>query len=165
MKNNKVEICAKEGCKLTGEYKAPLNKSQLRSYQFFCLEHIKEFNKSWNFHEGYESDFLEEEIKKDTIWRRFTKPFGSSFRNFNDEIFQDTHNFFKKNNSNLTGLRKHLNNLELEAPVTLEKVKKQYKKLVKIYHPDIREKNQKENVEKFRNIVSSYNYLLNYFSR
>ena len=39
-----------------------LNKSQLRSYQFFCLEHIKEFNKSWNFHEGYESDFLEEEI-------------------------------------------------------------------------------------------------------
>ena len=45
-KNNKEKICNFPDCELEGDYRAPTGYESLNDYQWFCLEHIKEFNKS-----------------------------------------------------------------------------------------------------------------------
>ena len=48
-KKNKIEnLCNHPNCKEEGVYKAPLDYDNLGNYQWFCIEHIKEFNKKWN---------------------------------------------------------------------------------------------------------------------
>ena len=45
-KKNKIEnLCNYPDCNLKGEYRAPRGYNSLNDYQWFCLEHIKEFNK------------------------------------------------------------------------------------------------------------------------
>ena len=70
MKKNKIEIkakklsweeknefycCDKKGCKSEGRYKAPKSKLNIRNYYFFCLKHVKEYNKSWDYYKKYVS--------------------------------------------------------------------------------------------------------------
>ena len=50
---------------------------------------------------------------------------------------------------------KPIKKLELKMPITLEKIKKNYKKLVKIFHPDVNGNNKKAE-EKFKQINESY---------
>ena len=57
---------------------------------------------------------------------------------------------------------KALKDLDLEMPVSLEKIKKNYKKLVKIFHPDVNGNNKKAE-EKFKQINESYKLLLKKF--
>ena len=57
---------------------------------------------------------------------------------------------------------KALNDLDLELPISLEKIKKNYKKLVKIFHPDVNGNNKKAE-EKFKQINESYKLLLKKF--
>ena len=57
---------------------------------------------------------------------------------------------------------KALNDLDLEMPISLEKIKKNYKKLVKIFHPDVNGNNKKAE-EKFKQINESYKLLLKKF--
>ena len=52
--------------------------------------------------------------------------------------------------------------LSLDLPLTLEKIKKTYKKLVKIFHPDVNG-NDKKAEEKFKEINNSYKILLKKF--
>ena len=52
--------------------------------------------------------------------------------------------------------------LNLDLPLTMEKIKNNYKKLVKIFHPDVNG-NNKEAEEKFKEINQSYKVLLNKF--
>ena len=41
--NKEKKICNFPDCELEGDYRAPLGYENLNSYQWFCLEHIKEF--------------------------------------------------------------------------------------------------------------------------
>ena len=40
------KICDKENCFEIGEFKAPKSRKRLNDYYFFCINHIKEYNKS-----------------------------------------------------------------------------------------------------------------------
>jgi len=42
-------ICDWNNCKEIGEYKAPIEKDNSKKYRMLCLEHVKEFNKNWNY--------------------------------------------------------------------------------------------------------------------
>ena len=57
---------------------------------------------------------------------------------------------------------KALSILNVKLPITLEKIKKNYKKLVKIFHPDVNG-NNKDKENKFKDINNSYKILLNKF--
>ena len=72
-------------------------------------------------------------------------------------------NFFKNKviDENLTHEEnKALKALNMKLPLTIEKVKKNYKKLVKIFHPDVNDNNKKAE-ETFKDINKSYRILLN----
>ena len=45
-------ICDWNNCKKIGEYKAPVEKDNSKKYRMLCLEHVKEFNKNWNYFSG-----------------------------------------------------------------------------------------------------------------
>ena len=44
-------ICDWKNCKEVGAYKAPIERDNSRKYRLLCLEHIKIFNKNWNYFE------------------------------------------------------------------------------------------------------------------
>ena len=63
-----------------------------------CLEHIKIFNKSWNYFADMSDDEIENFIKSDLTWHKPTKSFGSSenfFRIFWLNALDDKINIFK----------------------------------------------------------------------
>ena len=86
-KKNKIEnLCNHPNCKEEGVYKAPLGYDNLSNYQWFCMEHIKEFNKKWNYHKKMDASEIENDIRFDTIWRRPTNSFGSGKKFYNFTI-------------------------------------------------------------------------------
>ena len=169
--------CDKVDCNEKGKFKAPKSRILLNEYYFFCLEHIKEYNKSWDFYKGLSVNQIESSMREDIIWNRPSWPLkGNPYKVieqinnfFSEDIEHLNHgnkdSYFKNKviDENLTEEEdKALSILSLKLPLTLEKIKKNYKKLVKIFHPDVNG-NNKDKEDKFKDINNSYKILLNKF--
>ena len=173
---NFFKECDKKNCKNEGEFKAPKSRLVLNEYYFFCLEHIKEYNKSWDFYRGLSANQIENSMREDIIWNRPSWPLkGNPYKvmeqinsfysdEINDLNINEKDNSYFKNKLIDESLTKEeneaLTNLGLKLPLTLEKIKKSYKKLVKIFHPDVNG-NNKDAEEKFKEINKSYKIILN----
>ena len=171
------KICDSKKCTKRGEYRAPKSRILLNEFFYFCLNHIKEYNKSWDFYKGMTVNQIENSMRSDTVWDRPSWPLKGNYKNSFDEFKEYVDDFIKNNEDNVNeNLFKNklldetltlkesqaINNLQLEMPISLEKVKKNYKKLVKIFHPDVNENNKKAE-EKFKQINESYKLLLKKF--
>ena len=66
--------CDKDDCNKKGEFKAPKSRLLLNEYYFFCIEHIKEYNKSWDFYKGLNVNQIENSMRDDVIWNRPSWP-------------------------------------------------------------------------------------------
>ena len=134
--------CAAVGCKEEGKYPAPKSRNALRDYLWFCLEHVREYNKAWNYYEGLQGAALEAEIRRATTWERPSWKFATGKPSENS--FEDPLGLFDFDNRETTPAERHASPEERRAwqilqlsPVTdIDIVKKQYKKLVKKNHPD-----------------------------
>ena len=71
---NYVRMCDKENCKNKGEFRAPKSRLLLNEYYFFCIDHIKEYNKSWDFYKGLSVNQIENSMREDIIWNRPSWP-------------------------------------------------------------------------------------------
>ena len=174
------KICDKNECNEKGEYRAPKSRINLNQYYYFCLKHVKEYNKSWDFYKGLTVEQIEKSMMKDTIWDRPSWPLKGSPASVLDQIndfINNDYNLLEKDNKfkefskykildhNLTNDQNQaLKRLELSLPVNLDEIKKKYKKLVKIFHPDVND-NNKEAENKFKEINESYKILLKKFVR
>ena len=49
-------ICDWNNCNEIGDYKAPVEKDNSKKFRMLCLEHVKEFNKNWNYFSGMNDD-------------------------------------------------------------------------------------------------------------
>ena len=174
---NSFKKCDSDKCNEKGEYRAPKSRIMLNEYFYFCLKHIKVYNKSWDFYKGMSVDQIESSMRNDTVWDRPSWPLKGNYKNVFDEFNRYTDDFIKneddKVNDNYFKNKllnetlniedtKALNDLGLEIPISLEKIKKNYKKLVKIFHPDVNG-NNKNAEEKFKQINESYKLLLKKF--
>ena len=173
-----LKICDKEECNENGKYKAPKSRIKLNEYYYFCLNHVKEYNKSWDFYKGLTVNQIEKAMCKDTIWNRPSWPLKGKPSKIMDqinELLNNDNNFFEKDSyyygfyknklidETLTAEQNNaLKLLNLELPVNLDQIKKKYKKLVKIFHPDVNG-NNKEAENKFKEINESYKILLKKF--
>ncbi len=169
--------CDSHKCTEKGEYRAPKSRLKLNEYFYFCLNHIKEYNKSWDFYKGMTVDQIENSMRSDTVWDRPSWPLKGKYKNvfdefnwFSDEFVkiddsQAQDNYFKNKllDESITLEESNaLKDLDLKMPISLEKIKKNYKKLVKIFHPDVNGNNKKAE-EKFKQINESYKLLLKKF--
>ena len=140
--NSVTKRCDAEGCVAEGIYPAPKSRNELRDYLWFCLDHVRAYNKSWNYYEGLQGAALEAEIRRATTWERPSWKFATGKPS--DEMFHDTFGLFdfenRENGSpeqKLTPEEKRAWQIMRMTPVTdLKQLKKQYKTLAKENHPD-----------------------------
>lgn len=165
--NDKVtQNCDSPDCHKAGEYRAPKSREHLQDYYWFCLEHVRVYNKSWNYYAGMSEDEVEVERRADTYWHRPTRPLGGdSFYSYkiNDSfgLFEDQEVGEKTKSSNIAATGKELEALSilnLSPPVTRQEIKNKYKELVKIHHPDTNRDN-KDAEEQLKLINRAYETL------
>jgi len=134
--------CAADGCPLEGIYPAPRSRDALRDYLWFCLDHVRTYNKAWNYYDGLHGAALEAEIRRATTWERPSWKFATG--QLSDGAFTDPLGLFdfdKRDPSKPGRLlsaeeRAAWDTLKLAPVDDLDIVKKQYKQLVKENHPD-----------------------------
>jgi hypothetical protein len=150
--------CDHPACSEVGLYPAPKGRDRLREFYWFCLEHVRTYNSTWNYYAGMAEPEIETHIRHDTVWQRPTWPlgrwgsrhrrgftlhdgFGPIFGDGEPEAGARTR---RENGSSarpeerarLAEHERALAVLELKWPVTLNEIKVRYKVLVKKLHPD-----------------------------
>ncbi|MBV0911630.1 J domain-containing protein [Anianabacter salinae] len=146
-----TKVCEHPGCEEAGKYRAPKSPDHLDDYFWFCKDHVREYNLKWNFFNGATEEEFEEQIDKDRVWGRETKPFRKSAEQqaWSRLGIDDPHQVLGENATRnpgkaVTGSRKlpptERRALEiLEARDTSSKadLRKAYKALIKVLHPDM----------------------------
>ena len=162
-------ICDWNNCTDEGLYKAPKERDNSKDYRLLCLNHIKEFNKNWNYFSGMSDEQICTFLKSDMTWHKPTQSFSSSdnfFKILWDNALKDD---LKKTNINgeydhMTQFRFDNNDIKafsiLGISVGLEwnKINIKFKSLVKKLHPDNNHGNKKYE-EKLKLITLAYTQL------
>ena len=162
-------ICEWENCKESGKFKAPLEKDNSKNYKWLCEQHIKLFNKNWNYFEGMSQNEVENFIKSDVTWHRPTQKFGSSDNFFNIlwnnamsdkfNLFQDERIINNLNSRKLTAKdRDAFKIMGLESNADWKSIQKKFKTLVKKFHPD-RNLGSKKFEDKLKKVTLAYSHL------
>ncbi len=162
-------ICEWQNCRERGKFKAPLEKDNSKSYKWLCQDHIKLFNKSWNYFEGMSQQEIEVFLKSDLTWHRPTQKFGSSDNFFNilwNNALSDKFNLFNEEKilNNLKSVKLSEKDkdafkiLELEFNSDWQSIQKKFKTLVKKFHPDRNSGNRKFE-DKLKKVTLAYSHL------
>ena len=140
--------CDKPGCHAPGEYRAPKSRNNLREYIWLCLEHVREYNASWDYYKGMTPGQIEAQLRADTAWQRPSWPLGRLGSAWDEELLRDplhvlSSGRIRRGKKADAGrgqvppeLREALATLGLTWPTTLAAVKSRYKELAKRHHPD-----------------------------
>jgi len=149
-----IKYCEWKNCNHKGIYRAPKNRENLREFRWFCLEHIREYNKKWNYFSGLSQEEIEKELKADFTWHLPTWPMnGKNIYDLNDELkILKNDKIYKRNNKDNknkdiknSNINASFEKLNLTLDSSLQDIKRQYKVLVKKYHPDANKNNIKSN--------------------
>jgi hypothetical protein len=164
-----TRACDHSGCRETGDYRAPKSREALTDYYWFCLDHVRAYNASWNFYEGLNADEIEHLLRSDVTWERPTWPLGQrgggfrfdpakmkdGFGIFGDDFGDPPHERPTMSAAEQGAMRE----MNLTAPLTVELVKARYKELCKRHHPDANG-GDKEAEERFKRIGQAYKTLM-----
>lgn len=69
-------LCDMPSCAERGEYRAPKDRG-LKEYYWFCLAHVQEYNKAWDFFSGMSPEDIEHHINTRTVWERPTRRYDA----------------------------------------------------------------------------------------
>ncbi|MDT0683705.1 DnaJ domain-containing protein [Roseicyclus sp. F158] len=144
-------VCEHPGCQEPGKYRAPKSPDSLDDFYWFCKTHVREYNLKWNFFEGTTEEELSEHMDNDRVWERKTKPFRQSAeeRAWSRLGVDDPHQVLGQNatrnpGKSITGTRRlppterrALEILDAKDHWTRTEIRKSYKALIKILHPDM----------------------------
>lgn len=164
-------LCWWDGCQNEGKFPAPKTPHNPTERYFFCLEHIRDYNKSWDFFRNMDMSQINN-FEKDSIGgHRPTWKFGVGLNHHNMEeirrrvfgLYRGTYSKQYKTNEesaamqNLPkGAKEALKVLGLNYPLTMAELKKKYKALAKAHHPDL---NGKTDDRKIKSINHAYTVL------
>ncbi len=161
-------ICEWQSCNEYGEHKAPTERDNSKNFKWLCKEHIKIFNKNWNYFEGMSENEIEIFIKSDQTWHRPTQEFGSSDNFFNIlwnnaladkfKIFNEDKHLHIKNKKLCEKDKDAFIIMGLEFTASWEAIQKKFKILVKKFHPD-KHSGDKKYEDKLKKITLAYSHL------
>lgn len=151
--------CQHPDCELPGVYRAPKSRAQLNEYFWFCLDHVRDYNKAWDYYAGMSQAEIERQVRNDVVGQRPTWPLGkwgahgpggrttaprSAF--IPDDVAEALNGAEQarkkrareelRRTSRLSKEEQALAVLELTAPVTMQEIRTRYRTLVKKLHPD-----------------------------
>jgi hypothetical protein len=166
--------CEWHGCKEKATHRAPKGRNTDNQYWRFCLDHVREYNQSYNFFSGM-SDAAVMAYQKDAItghrptWKMGTgksqaKPDLAGLGNKGDpfglfgEGVRAEQTARAETRPVRNAERKALDKLGLDVGATPAQVKNRFKELVKQFHPDANG-GDRSTEERLVEVIQSYNYL------
>src|SRR5919205_4420933 len=72
----KGPVCDHPSCQAAGEFRAPKGRSREGQYWRFCLQHVREYNASYNYFDGMSDDAVVAYQKDAVIGHRPTWSMG-----------------------------------------------------------------------------------------
>ncbi|MGW6777765.1 J domain-containing protein [Brucella pseudogrignonensis] len=184
-KKSSGPCCQWDGCDKPGTHRAPVGRMREGEYLHFCVDHVREYNKNFNYFSGL-SDGEISKFQKDAITGN--RPTWSTASNSNASArtspdmatrrsgsaayhnrLRDPFNFVKDAKSNPGTAKavqrkprtlevKALATLGLDANSTSDMIKSRYKELVKQHHPDANG-GDRGSEERFREVIQAYQLL------
>jgi hypothetical protein len=180
-------MCEWPDCKNKGPHRAPKGRANDKEYWHFCLNHVREYNQSYNFFSGMPADQVARYQKDALTGHRPTWKMGANTSakkgkgspEADLEAAADPFSMFSELNGRgrwrpgpggatgetkvetrkiFNAERKALQVMGLGSDATLETVKAKYKALVKQHHPDANG-GDRSTEDRLIEIIKAYNYL------
>lgn len=177
--------CEHEGCKEGGKFRAPKSADNLDEFVWFCQEHIRQYNRQWNFFENHTEQEFDDQVESDKTWGRDTKPFkdtikeksknaahpeGQAYKRFG---FDDPYEVLGENGtlnpaSGAMARHRRLPPTERKAieilgagdAMTKTEIRKVYKSMVKAMHPDLNG-GRRDDEERLAEVVWAWDQIKN----
>jgi hypothetical protein len=176
--------CEWPNCKAPATHRAPKGRLRESEYWRFCLEHVREYNHTYNFFAGMSTDDIARYQREAVIghrptWKmgmnggrpasrshssRFRPDFGAAgdpfgvFREFGETGGSERTNGQPAARTVRNAERKALDTLGLDPDASPQEAKARFKALVKRHHPDANG-GDRSSEDKLREIIQAYNYL------
>ncbi len=172
--------CEWPGCAGAATHRAPKGRDRENEYWRFCLDHVREYNHSYNFFAGMSTDDIARYQREAVVGHRPTwkmgmnggKPtgrsraarFGPAFEGANDPFGmfgdeQDGEHLRRRETHVIRNAeRKALHTLGFDGAATTKEIKVRFKELVKRHHPDANG-GDRSSEDRLREIIQAYNYL------
>jgi hypothetical protein len=176
-------VCDWPNCEAPATHRAPKGRLREREYWRFCLDHVRQYNHTYNFFAGMSTDDIARYQKEAVVGHRPTWKMGmnggrpasrSHSSRFRPEFTSadDPLGLFgefgaggarSRRRPSETRVvrnaeRKALDTLGLETDASAQEVKARFKALVKRHHPDANG-GDRSSEDRLREIIQAYNYL------
>ncbi len=166
----KTRPCDVPGCSAPGDHRAPKDRD-LKEYYHFCLEHVQDYNKSWDYFSGLSDDQIQNHILNSLYGERPTRRYDIDGR-LQEALQEKIRDFLggpdpaadprrtrrPPESLPLSPESQALAILGLGVPVTIEEIRLRYRELVRIHHPD-RTGGDKDSEEALKSITMAYTIL------
>lgn len=168
--------CEWDGCGSEAPHRAPKGRNFEGQFSWFCPDHIREYNKNYNFFANMSEDEVRNYQRENgtghrPTWKMGMNPGGVGGGRFSaDPAFNDTFGFFDQNNPYekapdgaprrppRNAERKALLALGLDETASLTDIKTRYKELVKKFHPDTNGGDRAAE-DRLQKVIQAYDYL------
>lgn len=170
--------CAWEGCEKPGAHKAPMGRNREGQYINFCIDHVRQYNKNFNYFSGLTDEQIAKFQKENATGHRPTKPMSTRARGekVDESTLRATPGWHSRVRTRYTpdGKRipgtgggprklrrleeKALKDLGLPINATKEDIGKKYKLLVKQNHPDANG-GDRSSEQRLAEIIQAYKHL------
>jgi hypothetical protein len=170
--------CDHPDCTAEGRFPAPKSRESRDGRWLFCLDHVRQYNAGWDFFRGMSDAEIEKYQREDALGHRPTWKLGTKPQEEEPKVWvKDDLGILADVGVRLGEARRkspvelRLPPREREALVTLgfdlatltlplrkSELKRQYKTMVKRYHPDANG-GDKEAEERLKSITQAYAYL------
>lgn len=169
--------CEWPDCKEAGEFKAakqaPRRSDEPPSWEWYCLEHVREHNERWNYFDKVTPEDYRRTHAGHPSWDGPTFPFRMNPDDLANLRMKDSFGIFADNArfSRFTSARsqdgkpmstehlKALSTLGLNESASRDDIKNSYKALLKRYHPDANGGDRKGE-KKMQAVIAAYHQLM-----
>ena len=175
-----VRACEAPGCELSGDFRAPKGRDREGQYFWFCLDHVRAYNKSYNYFSGMDDEAVRAFQRDAVVGNRPTWRMGSDAREADAQPVggrakfgwtggaHDPFGMFsgaahrppppEPRRAARNQERKALEALGLDETARPDQVKAAYKTLVKRHHPDANN-GDRSCEDRLRQVLQAYAYL------
>ena len=168
--------CEWEGCAKPGLHRAPAGRDREGQYRHFCVDHVREYNKNYNYFSGLKEEAIAKFQREQQAtggrptWKmgdaQRTSQVFSTMRSGSSASLNRARAGYAAGGPKPASRRRKLKTLESKALDTLElsheatgdEIKTAYKALVKRHHPDANG-GDRASEERFRDVIKAYQIL------
>ncbi|WP_379065958.1 J domain-containing protein [Mesorhizobium sp. UC22_110] len=177
---SRAPICQWDGCKEPGTHRAPVGRMAEGQYFKFCFDHVREYNKGFNYFSGVPDSEIARFQKEAATGHRPTWTMGTNGGTHTAPDFakqrsgragyynrmRDPYNLFNEPRDHGAPRERKAKPLEAKALETLgldtkatgQEIKARYKELVKRHHPDANG-GDRGSEDRFRDVLQAYRVL------